>query len=102
MIGRVNTDLPTAPQKSTPEKTLQAAEQFESLLIAQMLRTMRESGTGWLGTGEDSAGSAGIEMAEQQFATLLASRGGLGLALMVAAGLQQQPFRPPLADAPVK
>jgi Rod binding domain-containing protein len=90
-INGVGSAAPAAgPRKDTPEKTIEAAQQFESLLIAQMLRTMRESGSGWFGTGDDSAGSTGIEMAETHFATLLASRGGLGLARMVAQGLRRE------------
>ena len=68
-------------------KVLDAAQQFEALLIGQMLRTERESGNGWLGSGGDSAGDCATEYAEQQFASLLAQQGGLGLANLIAAGL---------------
>ena len=71
-----------------PAKVRDAAQQFEALLIGQMLRTERESGGGWLGSGGDSAGDCATDYAEQQFATLLARQGGLGLANLIAAGLQ--------------
>ncbi len=67
-----------------------AAAQFESLLIAQLLKDMRESGSGgWLGTGEDQAGATMMEVAEEHLSRVLASQGGLGLANLVVEGLKQ-------------
>lgn len=81
-------DVPTAQRAAPGDKKLQAsAQQFESLLITQMLRSMRESGSGWLGTGEDTTSAPAIEMAEEQFAQAMASQGALGLAAMVQANL---------------
>lgn len=71
-----------------PAKVHDAAQQFEALLIGQIMRTERESGNGWLGSGGDSASDCATEYAEQQFATLLARQGGLGLANLIAAGLK--------------
>jgi peptidoglycan hydrolase FlgJ len=71
-----------------PAKIHDAAQQFESLLIGQILRSERESGNGWLGSGGDPASDCATDYAEQQFATLLARQGGLGLASLIAAGLQ--------------
>jgi Rod binding domain-containing protein len=71
-----------------PAKVHDAAQQFESLLIGQILRSERESGNGWLGSGGDPASDCATDYAEQQFATLLARQGGLGLANLIAAGLQ--------------
>ena len=34
-----------------PAKIRDAAQQFEALLIGQILRSARESGKGWLGSG---------------------------------------------------
>jgi Rod binding domain-containing protein len=68
------------------EKLADAARQFESLLIGNMLRSVRESGGGWMG-GEDQSADSVIEMAEQRFAQLLASGGGLGLSKLVTQGL---------------
>ncbi len=65
-----------------------AARQFESLLLAQMLKAMRQADSGgWLGAGEEEAGSAALELAEEQFAQALSASGGLGLAKLVASGL---------------
>jgi Rod binding domain-containing protein len=69
-------------------KASDAAGQFESLLIAQMLKSMRESESGWLGTGEDSASDTAMGMAEEHFASAISAAGGLGLAKIVKAGLE--------------
>lgn len=75
----------------SPDKIRESATQFESLLIAQMLRSARESGGGGLtGSGdddEDEANSTLLDMGEQQFAQVLAANGGLGIAKIVVAGL---------------
>ena len=76
---------PTA--KDSPEKIKDAAHQFEALLISQMMKSMRESEGGWMGTDEDDASSSAMEYAQEMFAQSLASGGGLGLANLVAKGL---------------
>ncbi len=68
-------------------KAKDAAQQFEALLIGQILRSVRESGTGWLGSGEDASGECATDYAEQQFASVMAKQGGLGLAEMISRGL---------------
>jgi flagellar protein FlgJ len=81
--------MPSASSKDSPEKIHDAAQQFESLLIGQLLKTSREAGgSGWLGTDQDDAGATAMEMAEQQFAKMLASSGGLGLSRTIETGLQ--------------
>jgi len=72
----------------SPGQLRKLAQEFEALLITQMLKTMRESsGESWLGTGEDQAGTTMVEVAEQQLARALAAQGGLGLADLVLSGL---------------
>jgi len=77
-----------AAKPDSPEKVKDAAQQFEALLIAQLLKSVRESGSGWLGAGSDSAGSAATEYAEQSLAAVLAHQGGLGMATLIAKGLR--------------
>jgi Rod binding domain-containing protein len=77
-----------APAK--PTNARDAAQQFEALLLGEMLRSERESGNGWLGTGEDSSGSSAIDYAEQQLALVLARQGGLGLGDLISSGLESQ------------
>jgi Rod binding domain-containing protein len=80
-----------ATAHDSPEKIREAAQQFESLLVAYLLRTMRPEGGGWLGTGDDPTASSAMELAEEQFAQALAAQGGLGLAKLVADGLKPEP-----------
>lgn len=77
-------------ERDTPEAIAKAATQFEALLIGEVLKSAREAdGSGWLGTDEDEAGSTLMEVSEQQISQALASRGGLGLAKMISAGLSK-------------
>ena len=78
-----------AARQEDPNKILDAARQFESLLITQILRSARESGEGWLGSGGDSSSDCASGYAEEQFAAAMAQGGGLGLANNIAAGLQK-------------
>jgi len=79
--------LTATPGGPKPTKVRDAAQQFEALLIGQILRSVRESG-GWLGS-QDSAADCAAEYAEQQFAAVIAQRGGLGLADLIARGLDK-------------
>jgi flagellar protein FlgJ len=74
---------------TNPAKIRDAAQQFEALLLGQILRSARESNGGWLGSGGDSASDCATEFAEQHLAALLAQNGGLGLAKLIAEGLER-------------
>lgn len=77
-------------QRDTPEAIAKAASQFEALLIGEVLKSAREAdGSGWMGNDEDEAGSTLMDVSEQQISQALASRGGLGLAKMISAGLSK-------------
>lgn len=71
-------------------KERDAAQQFEALLIGQLLRSAREGGGGWLGSGGDSSSDCATDMAEQQLAATLSQHGGLGLADTIADGLKKR------------
>jgi Rod binding domain-containing protein len=75
--------------KDSPAKVKDAARQFESLMIAQMLKSMRDSEGGWLGTGGDESSSSAMEYAQESFAQALSARGGLGLASIVEKGFEK-------------
>lgn len=70
----------------TAEKIRDSASQFEGLLIAQMLKSARESSPGGLGEDDHSNDSI-LDMAEQQISGLLAASGGLGLSRLIVQGL---------------
>jgi len=79
------------PPKDDPARVQDAACQFESLLMGQLMKSMHDSDQGWLGDAdEDQSGATATELAEEQFAQALARQGGLGLARMVVSGLQTQ------------
>lgn len=75
--------------KDSPAKILDAAKQFEALLMAQLLKSVRDSEGGWMGTGDDQSGSSAMDYAQEMFAQSLSAQGGLGLASLVARGLQR-------------
>jgi flagellar protein FlgJ len=79
----------SSSSKDSPDKIRKAAMDFEALLIAQMLKSARESGGGMNGDGDeqDETNSTMLELGEQQLALALSANGGLGLAKIVIAGL---------------
>ena len=83
--------LDPVPDK-TAQKTIGAAKDFEALLIGQMLKSMREEGSGWLGSGDDAGGDSTtdviLSIGEQQMAKALSAGGGLGLAHMIERNLK--------------
>ena len=87
-------DIQTAPlpdgpghKPDDPARIHDAAQQFEALLLGQMLHSVREGGSNWLSSGEDAAGDSATDLAEQQFAAAMAQQGGLGLATLITKGL---------------
>jgi peptidoglycan hydrolase FlgJ len=79
-----NTQLNAAKTGSKPSKLHEAAQQFEALMIGEMLKSVRQdSSSGWLGSGDGAGQDSAMDMAESQFAKALALSGGLGLAKMV-------------------
>jgi Rod binding domain-containing protein len=76
-----------AGKKDSPEQIHHAAQQFESLLMTQLLRTAHSDDEGWLGTGDDQTASSAMGLAEEQLAQALSVRGGLGLSDLIEQGL---------------
>ncbi|HMD70441.1 MAG TPA: hypothetical protein VKF41_03820 [Bryobacteraceae bacterium] len=79
---------PKAGKADDPAKIHDAAQQFEAILLEQVLQSAHGEG-GWLGSGEDSAGSCASGFAEQQLALSMARQGGFGLADLISKGLQR-------------
>jgi Rod binding domain-containing protein len=71
---------PAAP--AGPSRIRDAAEQFEALLMGQILRSARESNGG--------SNDCATEFAEQHLAAVLAKSGGLGLGRLIGQGLGAQ------------
>ena len=71
------------------QKTKDAAVQFESLLVGEILKSAHGEDGGWLGSGEDQTAGSAMQMADEYFAKALTSHGGLGLARMISSSLDQ-------------
>jgi hypothetical protein len=90
-IGAAALATDTAPDTERLRRT-GAGKDFEALLIGQMMRSIREEGSGWMGTGEDKASDAAFGMAENEFARALSGSGvsgsgGFGLSKIIEKGL---------------
>ena len=75
----------TDPAVLEKKKRADAANDFEALLIGQMLKSMHEEGSNWLGTGDDQSTDSAFGLAEQQLARSLVSGGGMGVGRRSAA-----------------
>lgn len=85
------TTLDGARKPDDPKKVLDAAQQFESLLIGQILKEVSASAQS-SGLGEEDAASGSMmEMAQEHLAQAIATRGGFGLTAMVMRGLESKP-----------
>jgi Rod binding domain-containing protein len=81
-----------APAQPEPKNAAEAARQFEALMIGQMLRTAHASGgKGFLDPDSDENATSEplLDLADQQFAQMLANNGGFGLAKLIAKSLNQ-------------
>ena len=69
------------PQKTdSPQKIKDAAGQFESLMVGQILKSAHEEEGGWMGAGEEDQTSAStMQMADEYFARALTAQARLGL-----------------------
>ena len=77
----IDSSNPSVGRKNDPARVQHAAQQFESLMISEMMKSIRESEeSGPMAEEKDQAGSSALQLAQEQFAQALAARGGLGLA----------------------
>ena len=85
---QVGADLTANP---SPAKLHNVAQQFEALLIGEMLKSAqeaaKESSSDDGDDDDDAAGDSAVEMAQSQFAQSIAMQGGLGLSHMIETGL---------------
>ena len=89
-------------QKNDPTRVKHAAQQFEALMISEMMKSIREAeDEGPMAEEKDQAGSSAMQLAEEQFAQALASRGGLGLASMLTKAFPTDSSSAPPTAAPL-
>lgn len=89
-IGSLGASPAGLAKANDPARMRDAAQQFEALLLGQLLHSAHESGSGWLGSGGDSSSDCAGDYAEQQLAASMAQQGGLGLAKLITAGLERE------------
>jgi Rod binding domain-containing protein len=77
----------TLAKTNDPARIQKAAQQFEALLIGQILHAAHASDGGWLGS-DDTSGSCATDFAEEQLAGDIAQQGGFGLANLITQGLR--------------
>ncbi len=90
LTPQANLDSATTKNQN---KTKAAAQQFEALMIGQMLKSARSDSdtSSWMGAGEDDqTGQSAMEFAEQQLSGLMAKSGGLGLSKFITEGLNKK------------
>jgi len=87
-IGSLRLTSPLDSASAKEQKTTAAAGQFEALLIGQMLKSVRESESGWLGTGDDSSSDSVMGMAEEHLSSAITAAGGFGLGKLLKTGLE--------------
>lgn len=77
--------IDTSTSKRSHAKLMEAAQQFEGMLLQEMLKPMRSSEDSWLGEQKDLDAAAGTmsSFGTEAVATAIAKRGGLGIALKV-------------------
>jgi Rod binding domain-containing protein len=71
------------PADKKPTKPAEAAEQFEALMIGELLKSAEGDRDTWLGDDADDASETAMGMAETQLAQAMASHGGFGMAHMI-------------------
>lgn len=75
------------------DKVKGAAQQFEALMIEQLLKSARSDGesSSWMGAGsDDETGQTAVDFAEQQLASVMSKSGGIGLTKFIESGLQKK------------
>ena len=79
-IGSTSAISSNSAAKDNPQAVRESAQQFEALLIAQLLKSARDEGS----TDTESI----RDMAEQQLADVMSKSGGLGLGKLISQGLK--------------
>jgi flagellar protein FlgJ len=97
-IAAASTPLPVATQSASgPDhrKLTDAAQQFEGMLLEEMLKPMREHGLGHQGSDDTSSDEGGggdtlSSFGTEVMATAIAKSGGLGIARRIVAQVEDE------------
>jgi Rod binding domain-containing protein len=87
MIEGISGKLGETSASAEAKKMVDAARQFEALLLTQILRSGRAADEIWSDPDQMQHTDSVMGMAEEQIAQALAARGALGIASLVVQGL---------------
>ncbi len=89
-VGNISPATTSAAASDRPKSISAAAQQFEGLLIGELLKSARGA-TEALGAGNtDQALSTALDFAHEQFAQAMAASGGMGIASMIRNNLNRK------------
>lgn len=88
------TDPQASATQSHANKLHTAAQQFEALMIGEMLKAAHtDDSDDSLGGSDDGGGDSTKEMAQSQLSSALAAHGGFGLAAMIENAMSRDTSR---------
>lgn len=89
-IHFISPPLSPASAGHSAQRKEEAAREFEAMMIAQLLKTAREAGKLGPPSEDEASGSETyLELAEQQFARIMAASGSFGFARLILAELDR-------------
>jgi Rod binding domain-containing protein len=90
---------PTSPGVATkdPRNVHRVAQEFESLMISQLLKSMKQ---GALGEEDSGANDSVMQYAQESLARVLSQNGGIGMASVIERALTQRSSEAQSSAAP--
>jgi flagellar protein FlgJ len=88
--GLTRPQAENAAATTSPAKLHNVAQQFEALLIGEMLKSAQQASKDSSSDDnedDDAGGDSALDMAQTQFAQSIAMQGGLGLSHLIETGL---------------
>ena len=89
MIAALAISSAGAPQQNL-KKLSQAAQQFEALLLNNLLRPLEQSFSALPGTGQDSGSDSFSSLGTEALSTALSHQGGVGIAQLIVRKMLEQ------------
>lgn len=80
-----------------PKSVHRVAQEFESLLISQLLKSMKQ---GALSEEDSGANDSVMQYAEESIARVLSQNGGIGMAKVIERALTQKDSEAPVSAVP--
>lgn len=93
---------PETPGAEHHKKVVRAAQDFEAVLLGEMLQSLEKSLSAVPGESSDAGADDYHYLGTQALAAALAERGGLGIAQMIVRNLLQSENGTPAAKSPVR